>query len=170
MSVDFVSCTPSDSAAWSLLVGCIVCSKQHCHCCWPCSCTMLRGSILTLYSIALCICRFCGLYILFHILWPVYSVARGCSVLNHILIMVMQWQIQHQAMRNSMILTFLSRLFHLLLLPWRNKRLFVIQFSSDNPAPKLYTHPLNCTLILDIHCWYPMYSLRLAPQWFTFTC
>ena len=29
--------------------------------------------------------------------------------------------------------------------------------------------PLNCTLILDIHCWYPMYSLRLAPQWFTFT-
>ena len=29
--------------------------------------------------------------------------------------------------------------------------------------------PLKCTLILDIHCWYPMYSLRLAPQWFTFT-
>jgi len=27
--------------------------------------------------------------------------------------------------------------------------------------------PLNCTLILNIHCWYPMYSLRLAPQWFT---
>ena len=32
---------------------------------------------------------------------------------------------------------------------------------------RLFT-PLNCTLILDIHC-YPMYSLRLAPQWFTFT-
>ena len=29
--------------------------------------------------------------------------------------------------------------------------------------------PLNCTLILDIHCWYPMYSLRLAPQCFAFT-
>jgi len=28
---------------------------------------------------------------------------------------------------------------------------------------------LNSTLILDIHCWYPMHSLRLAPQWFTFT-
>jgi len=28
---------------------------------------------------------------------------------------------------------------------------------------------LNCTLILDIYCWYLMYSLRLAPQWFTFT-
>jgi len=62
MSVDFVSCTPSDSAAWSLLVGCIICSKQHYHCCWPCSCTMLLGSILTPYSIVLCICRFCGLY------------------------------------------------------------------------------------------------------------
>ena len=33
---------------------------------------------------------------------------------------------------------------------------------------RLFT-PLNCTLILDIHCWYPMYSLRLAPQWFIFT-
>ena len=33
---------------------------------------------------------------------------------------------------------------------------------------RLFTS-LNCTLILDIHCWYPMYSLRLAPQWFTFT-
>jgi len=30
-------------------------------------------------------------------------------------------------------------------------------------------HTLNCTLILDIHCWYPMYLLRLAPQCFTFT-
>ena len=133
MSVDFVSCTPSDGAAWSLLVGCLICSKQHCHCCWPCSCTMLLGSILTPYSIVLCICRFCGLYILFHILWPVYSVysvARGCSMLNDILMIVMQWQIQHQAMRNSMILTFLSRLFHLLLLPWQSKRLFAIQFSN----------------------------------------
>jgi len=71
MSVDFVSCTPSASAAWSLLVDCIICSKQHCHCCWPCSCTMLLGSILTAYSIVLCICRFCGLYSLFHI--PMYS-------------------------------------------------------------------------------------------------
>jgi len=33
---------------------------------------------------------------------------------------------------------------------------------------RLFT-PLNCTLILDIHCWYPVCSLRLAPQWFTFT-
>ena len=70
MSVEFFSCTPSDGAAWSLLVGCI----QQQHCCWPCSCTMLLGSILTPYSIVLCLCTFCGLYILFHILWPVYSV------------------------------------------------------------------------------------------------
>ena len=34
--------------------------------------------------------------------------------------------------------------------------------------PRLLT-PLNCTLILNIHCWYPMYSLRLAPQCFAFT-
>jgi len=46
------------------------------------------------------------------------------------------------------ILTFLSRLFHLLLLPWQSKRLFVIQFSSDNrPTPKLYTHPRYLLLI-----------------------
>jgi len=72
MSVHFVSCTPSNGAAWSLLVGCIICSKQHC--CWPCSCTMLLGSILTPNSSVLCICRFCCLYILLHILWPVFSV------------------------------------------------------------------------------------------------
>ena len=59
MSVDFVSCTQSDSAAWNLLVSCIICSKQHCHCCWPCSCTILLGSILTLYSF---VCLFFFVY------------------------------------------------------------------------------------------------------------
>ena len=66
------------------------CSKQHC--CWPHSCTMLLGSWLPVQLCCAYVCRFCGLYILFHILWPVcsvYSVARGCSVLNHILMMVM---------------------------------------------------------------------------------
>ena len=94
MSVHFVSytCTPSDGAAWSLLVGCIICSKQHC--CWPCSwhhATTDRSWLPTQLCCAY-VCRFCGLCILFHILWPVYSVysvARGCSMLNHILMTVM---------------------------------------------------------------------------------
>ena len=161
MSVEFFSCTPSDGAAWSLLVGCI----QQQHCCWPCSCTMLLGSILTPYSIVLCLCTFCGLYILFHILWPVYSVysvARGCSMLNHILMTVMQWQIQHQVMRNSWfsppsVVCSIYFSFH-------DRARGCLSFSSAAT-----TQPLNCTLILDIHCWYRMYSLRLAPQWLTFT-
>ena len=60
-------------------------------------------------------------------------------MLNHILMTVMQLmlrQIQHQLSDEELdlILTFLSRLFPLLLLPCQS-RLFVIQFSSDNPAP-----------------------------------
>ena len=90
MSVYFVLYTPCDGAAWSLLVGCIAANNTavdlaHALC------------YLDLDSLFNCavhnyVCRFCGLYILFHILWPVcsvYSVARSCSVLNHIQMMVM---------------------------------------------------------------------------------
>jgi len=150
MSVDLFHVLLVRGAAWSLLLGCIICSKQHC--CWPCSCTMLPGSILTPYSIVLCLCRFLGLDILFHILWPVYSVysvAKGCSMamLNHILMTVMQWQIQHQAMRNPMILTFLSRLFHLLLLPWQSRGCSLFSSAATIQARKLYTHPGYSLLI-----------------------
>ena len=70
-------------------------------------------------------------------------------MLNHILMTVMQLmltQIQHQAMRNSIGFSPSSVLcsiyFH-----DRAESLFIIQLSSDNPAPKLYTHPGYSVLI-----------------------
>ena len=46
--------------------------------------------------------------------------------------------------------------------------LFLCMYTVIMVYQRLFT-PLNWILILDIRCWYPMYSLRLAPQWFTFT-
>ena len=87
-------------------------------------------------------------------------------MLSHILMMVMQLmlrQIQHKAMRNSIGFAPFSVVCSIYFFHDRARR-GCLSFSSAATI-----QPLNCTLILDIHCWYPMYSLRLAPQWFTFT-
>jgi len=122
---------------------------------------MLLGSILTPYSLVLCICRFCGLYVS-----SVYSVAGGCSMLHHILMMIMQLMlrhIQHQAMRNSIGFS-PSSVICSIYFSFHDRARGCSSFSSAATI-----QALNCTPILDIHCWYPMYSLRLAPQWSTFT-
>jgi len=138
-------------AAWSLL-GCIICSKQHC--CWPCSCTMPLGSILTPYSIVLCICRFCGPYILF-ILWPEVALCsitfwwRSCSDRSS----TKRWGTQWFSPPSVVCSIYFS--FH-------DRASGCSSFSSATT-----TQPLNCTLVTADILY--MYSLRLAPQWFTFT-
>jgi len=86
---------------------------------------------------------------------------------QHILLMVMQLimlrQIQRQAMRNSIGFS-PSSVVCSIYFSFHDRARGCSSFSSAATI-----QPLNCTLILDVHCWYPMYSLRLAPQWFTFT-
>jgi len=116
-----------------------------CRCHYLCCHSQWKSLVTwTPYSIVLCICRFCGLYV-----YSVYSVARGCSMLNHILMTVMQLmlrQIQHQAMRNSIgvspssVVCSIYSSFH-------DRARGCSSFSSAATI-----QPLNCTLILDIHC------------------